>query len=105
MVIFLFGINRDSPIDTVLLSLLFILFSSSMVILNFLAIPYIVSPTLTIYSILSSIISSVMVPAGTFIVLPIVKMLVVKLFNSFNLSMVVLYLFAIPYRVSPFSIV
>lgn len=42
---------------------------------------------------------------GIFKIFPIVKVLFVKLFNFFSCSIVVLYLFAMEYRVSPFWIV
>ena len=50
----------------------------------------------------SSFISSSVVSTGSFNTWPMDRIFVVNLFNSFNLSTVVLYFFAMEYKESPF---
>ena len=90
------GIFKVWPILKVLLVKLLSFFISSTVVLYLLAIAYNVSPDFTVY-----VLVVVLVCEGIFKTWPILRVLLVKLFNDFILSTVVLYLFAIPYRVSP----
>ena len=71
------------------------------VVLYFLAMEYIVSPGFTIYVVVVDGIS-VGRDNGIFIFWPIDRILLVKLFNSFISFTVVLYFFAIEYKLSPY---
>ena len=83
---------------------LFNFFILSTVVLFLFAIEYRVSPAFIVY-VIDSVGISIISVDGSNILLPIVNVSVVRLFNSFILFTVVLFLLAIEYRVSPGLIV
>lgn len=86
-------------------SKLFKLFILSTVVLYFFAILYKLSPDTTLYVLTLELVSSVLLDeVGIFKLLPIVRLLEVRLLYAFNLSTVVLYFLAILYKVSPDTI-